>query len=428
MAPELARGMHAVDHRSDLYALGVILYEMLAGKRPFEAADPGVLFKLHRTQPPPPIAERAPGTAVPPALEEVVRKLLEKDPDARYQSADALIEALDAACPPALSSVPPARSSSRRLSVLPRDPGWSRTSPPAPEVVDPSDASPPPAAAPDEAPRRRPAARGGIRLLMLALVILIGVGASVRLVPEVRERIGINAAPNEIPVAPANPAHAAPPAGVPAAAPPSAAGVPPSPSAAATLPSSAAKSVQSAESLRLRGILNEAAAAHEGRRGALALLALAKAGPEAFRDHDVIASAAAITVAVALADGALADEVFAALGSPSLGEGGPDVLLQVTSFYGGSRGAARATELLSHPEVLEHASPALRVARELKSLPCKDRQALFDRAAAEGDERALALLTAMLAPECAESSGACCAPHDARLAAATAKLRQRLRR
>ena len=84
--------------------------------------------------------------------------------------------------------------------------------------------------------------------------------------------------------------------------------------------------------------------------------------------------------------------------------------------------------LLATSEVLARASPALRVARELKGLACKDRPALFDRAAAEGDERTLTLLAAMLAPECDETAGACCAPRDPRLAAAVSRLRPRLRK
>ena len=171
--------------------------------------------------------------------------------------------------------------------------------------------------------------------------------------------------------------------------------------------------------------MNEAAAAHDARRGAGSLIALAKAAPDAFRDRDIVAEAAAVTVAAAL-DPTLADDVFGLLSGPALGEGGPDVLFHVASFYGGLRGAARATLLLANPEVLAHASPALRVTREIKALACKDRPSLFDRAAAEGDDRTLALLTAMLAPECDQTPGACCAQHDPRLAAATTRLRQRL--
>lgn len=97
MAPETALGMRALDKRADLYALGVILYEMLAGKHPFTATDPAALFAQQRTAVPPPIAERTPGVVVHPELETVVRTLLEKDPDARYRSARAAMAALDKA-------------------------------------------------------------------------------------------------------------------------------------------------------------------------------------------------------------------------------------------------------------------------------------------------------------------------------------------
>src|SRR5689334_4453571 len=61
MSPEAALGMGAVDHRSDLYALGLIAYELLSGKHPFDAPEPVRLFLQQRTVPPPPIATRSPG-------------------------------------------------------------------------------------------------------------------------------------------------------------------------------------------------------------------------------------------------------------------------------------------------------------------------------------------------------------------------------
>ncbi len=95
LAPESAHGMDAVDERADLYALGVIMYEMLAGKHPFNSTDPVEMFNHHRMTPPPPFSVRAPGVNVPPEVDVIVRKLLEKDPYERYQTAKELVEALE---------------------------------------------------------------------------------------------------------------------------------------------------------------------------------------------------------------------------------------------------------------------------------------------------------------------------------------------
>ncbi len=117
MAPEAALGMRSVDKRSDLYALGVILYEMLAGLHPFSATQPAALFAQHRNDTPPPIAERSPGVAVPSALEAVVRRLLAKDPAERFQHARALMVALDA-LQPELDAGPAAGGARRRRILL----------------------------------------------------------------------------------------------------------------------------------------------------------------------------------------------------------------------------------------------------------------------------------------------------------------------
>ncbi|WP_437713530.1 protein kinase [Sorangium sp. So ce448] len=98
LAPESALGMDFVDERADLYALGLILYEMLAGKHPFLAKDPVELFNQQRSAPVPAIATHSPGVEAPPALEAVVRLLLEKNPRARFGTAAELIAALDDAC------------------------------------------------------------------------------------------------------------------------------------------------------------------------------------------------------------------------------------------------------------------------------------------------------------------------------------------
>lgn len=93
MSPEQLRGQ-AVDHRSDLFSLGVVLYEMLAGTRPFERETSVDIQSAILTAEPPdlPVSDRA----IQPSLERVLRRCLEKQAEQRFQSASDLAFALDA--------------------------------------------------------------------------------------------------------------------------------------------------------------------------------------------------------------------------------------------------------------------------------------------------------------------------------------------
>ena len=93
MAPEHCVGS-AVDARTDLYALGLILFEMLAGVGPFETGNPLKIIRHQISTKTPPIATVVPGIVVPAALEAVVMRLTEKDPGKRYASATEVIAAL----------------------------------------------------------------------------------------------------------------------------------------------------------------------------------------------------------------------------------------------------------------------------------------------------------------------------------------------
>jgi serine/threonine protein kinase len=84
-APPEQTGMlrRPVDGRSDLYSLGVVLFECLTGAPPFTSPDVGELLRMHSVTPAPDLAELVPG--IPPALAAAVAALLAKDPDDRYQ-------------------------------------------------------------------------------------------------------------------------------------------------------------------------------------------------------------------------------------------------------------------------------------------------------------------------------------------------------
>ena len=84
MAPEQLEG-HEADARTDIFALGALLFEMATGKHAFEGKSRTSLIAAIVSSQPPPISSVAPMR--PPALDHIVRKCLEKDPDDRWQSA-----------------------------------------------------------------------------------------------------------------------------------------------------------------------------------------------------------------------------------------------------------------------------------------------------------------------------------------------------
>lgn len=104
MSPEQCAGDRGVDGRSDLYSLGVVLYQMLCGYPPFTGANTAGMLVKQLTERPIPLRERNP--SVPPQLGDAVMCLLEKDPARRLQSATAVVAALDGAI------VPPPRGAS----------------------------------------------------------------------------------------------------------------------------------------------------------------------------------------------------------------------------------------------------------------------------------------------------------------------------
>jgi hypothetical protein len=95
MSPEQAAGDREIDGRSDLYALGVVAYQMLTGRPPFEASSTPAMLVKHLSERPPAVEQRR--ADVPRDLARVVMTLLEKDPAARFSSAGMMVKVLDGA-------------------------------------------------------------------------------------------------------------------------------------------------------------------------------------------------------------------------------------------------------------------------------------------------------------------------------------------
>ncbi len=334
LAPEAALGMDAVDARSDLYALGLILYLMLAGRPPFDAADDAALFAHQRFTPPPPFSARSPKVRVPPALEAVVMRLLAKDPAARYQTGGAVIEALDAAMAPpagsrayvtvAIGAAAVAVGVAAALLFSGRDGGGPRP-PPTPGLT------------PSLIPSASTESASGVS--------------------------------QSAPSAGSADAVTAEPAGAPVPA--------------------AAAAVDPARAAIARTLLLRALRVRDWNGGEAAFLDLIERDPAALRTPEV--AAATRDLAVALDREGKGDRIFDAL-TNRLGTAGLDVLYDLVATKGRAGAAARAAVVLRRSEVIARGSPELRVTFALREAPCADKLALLDRAVSDGDGRTLVVL------------------------------------
>ena len=103
MSPEQCKGAGVLDHRTDIYSLGVILFEMISGRPPFNAEGVGELFAKHMLEDPPQVTDFAPNA--PPHMAAAIMKSLAKDPAARFQSMEdyrkAIVGEVKVTAPPA---------------------------------------------------------------------------------------------------------------------------------------------------------------------------------------------------------------------------------------------------------------------------------------------------------------------------------------
>lgn len=240
MAPEQLQQLKP-DNRIDIYATGILLFEMIIGRRPFRGSDPAVVAKMQLETAPPRPREILGDSGLSSELERIILTALEKDRTKRFQSAAKMVEALHRtpegrATRTRMASVPPPLPPSVSAPQAPASPSvvQAPTSEPASLTPPPPQESSAPTTVPMTAPgparRRRWLAGAGIAAC--ALTLLAWASRSSREVPRPPGPVTVQQRPAT--PAPPRPATPAPP---PASSPPSApAEEPPAPSPASPSP------------------------------------------------------------------------------------------------------------------------------------------------------------------------------------------------
>jgi len=178
MSPEQIKGALDLDPRSDLYSLGVSLYEIVTGARPFQGDSEYSIMAAHLQQNPPPPIQVAPN--LPPALSDLIVMSLEKDPARRFQTAEAFRAAL-------LSILQPPQSAAYATAAPGPAPPVSPAPPPA------LAAAPKPVSAAPSAQPTAPRSRRGLYVALGALVtIAVLIGAATQ-IPKFRRASAENA-------------------------------------------------------------------------------------------------------------------------------------------------------------------------------------------------------------------------------------------
>ncbi len=377
MSPEQAMG-DVAGPTADLYTVGVMLYEMLTGKLPFDAPDRMAILSLHIVAPVPAMIDRNPGVEVPPPIEELVRRLLEKDSAKRVESARALIDAIDA-----ITLVVPAAQPSE-----PRpDPRWNDRD----ALAHTHFAIPASTPALPTSSVSLPGSPTTIltQVSKLPRAVLIAVPLVLVLVLVLALVLGRSSKPTT--------AAAGTPSSSGANARPAPKRASPSALQAASTEGVAALEKLAADFPEDGTVRRELARAlgSAGRTSDMlrAVDELARLDPEALDDGLVEA------VATAATRPETTEEAFALL-EGSLGARGVDALVTLSTSKSASLAIQkRATKSVARPEIRAKASASTGVMLDLKNAKkCEEKHDLLERAKASGDARLLPTLKSMKSP------------------------------